>query len=447
MKISMIGTGYVGLVTGTCLAEFGNKVICADTDEEKIQCLRDGKIPIFEPGLEEMIARNTKSDRLLFTASIKEAVESSDICFIAVGTPINEDGSANLQYVLSAAASIGKYMTHNMYVAIKSTVPVGTSKKIKAEIQKALDERKCDITFELISNPEFLKEGSAVRDAMNPDRIVIGADNETSFAVIKKLYEGGGYNIICMDPASAEMTKYAANCMLATKISFINEISNLCEKLGADVNKVRMGIGSDHRIGFDFINPGCGYGGSCLPKDVQALIKTAEECGEQALLLQSVHNVNFSQKHILIDKIVKKFGANLKGRIFGVWGLSFKPETDDMREAASVVIIKELVKMGAKVKAYDPKATENARSCYLKDVNSVEFVSDKYSALTDADAMILVTEWSEFKSPDFEDMKRRMKEAVVFDGRNQYDENITKKYGFSYYRIGGGEQPTPFDKQ
>ena len=250
-----------------------------------------------------------------------------------------------------------------------------------------------------------------------------------------------------MDPASAEMTKYAANSMLATKISFINEISNLCEKLGADVNKVRMGIGSDHRIGFDFINPGCGYGGSCLPKDVQALIKTAEECGEQALLLQSVHNVNFSQKHILIDKIVKKFGANLKGRIFGVWGLSFKPETDDMREAASVVIIKELVKMGAKVKAYDPKATENARSCYLKDVNSVEFVSDKYSALTDADAMILVTEWSEFKSPDFEDMKRRMKEAVVFDGRNQYDENITKKYGFSYYRIGGGEQPTPFDKQ
>ncbi len=445
MRISVIGTGYVGLVTGTCLSDYGNDVYCVDVDKEKVDNLKKGKIPIFEPGLEGLIIENYEAGRLDFTTDIKEALYKSDICFIAVGTPMGEDGSADLQYVTAVAESIGKNMNHHMYVIDKSTVPVGTALVVKETIQKQLDKRKSDLTFDVISNPEFLKEGTAVEDCSRPDRIVIGTDNDKAAKVMKELYIPLVKNteaIIFMDIASAEMTKYTANAMLATKISFMNEMSNICERVGADINKVRVGIGSDKRIGYQFIYASCGYGGSCFPKDVQALIKTSEEFGYKSRILKAVEDVNNDQKLVIPQKVVKRFGEDLTGRSFGVWGLSFKPKTDDMRESSAITIINELTKRGAKIKAYDPKAEEEAKTCYLKGNDSVEYCDSKYTTLIDSDAMILVTEWKEFRAPDFTEMKLRLKTPIIFDGRNQYDKERLKEQGFEYYQIGVADDMT-----
>lgn len=439
MKISVIGTGYVGLVSGTCFAEMGNSVICVDIDEKKIENLKKAIIPIYEPGLEEMVLKNYKNKTLSFTIDIKEALKNSDICFIAVGTPMGEDGSADLKYVLEVASSIGKYMTHHMYVIDKSTVPVGTASKVREAIQNELDKRESDLTFDVISNPEFLKEGAAIEDFMKPDRIVVGVDNDKAMEVMKELYSPFTRNhdrFISMDIKSAEMTKYTANAMLATKISFMNEISNICERVGADVNKVRVGIGSDSRIGFSFIYPGCGYGGSCFPKDVQALIKTSKDYGYTPKVLDAVEEVNYAQKRVLASKVINYFGENLSGKTFAIWGLSFKPETDDMREASSIVIINELTKRGAKIKAYDPKAIEEAKEFYLKDNKNIEYFDNKYDTLNDSDAMILVTEWKEFRSPDWQEMEKRLKSNVIFDGRNQYNRARLQEHNFKYFQIG-----------
>ena len=439
MNVSVIGTGYVGLVTGTCFAEMGNNVICVDIDEKKVQDLKNGIIPIYEPGLEKMVLENHEKGTLDFTTDIKEALKKSDICFIAVGTPMGEDGSADLQYVLAVAKSIGENMTHHMYVIDKSTVPVGTADKVRETIQKALDARGSDLTFDVISNPEFLKEGAAIADFMKPDRVVIGADNEKAFEVMRELYAPFTVNherFVTMDIKSAEMTKYAANAMLATKISFMNEIANICERVGADVNKVRHGIGSDSRIGYSFIYPGCGYGGSCFPKDVQALAKTAKDYGYTPRVLDAVEAVNYDQKRVISDKVIKRFGEDLQGKTFAVWGLAFKPGTDDMREASSITIINELTKRGAKIKAYDPKAEHEAKTHYLKENQNIAYMKSKYDALDDADAMILVTEWKEFRSPDFEEMKQRLKNPVIFDGRNQYNRKRLEEKGFEYFEIG-----------
>ena len=439
MRVAVIGTGYVGLVTGTCFAEMGNSVWCVDVDEKKIENLKKGIIPIYEPGLTEMVQRNFETGSLNFTTDIAEALETSEIAFIAVGTPMGEDGSADLQYVLAVAKSIGANMKHHIYVIDKSTVPVGTADRVRAAIQNELDVRKSDLTFDVISNPEFLKEGSAVVDCMKPDRVVIGVDNERAEAAMRELYKPyfmNNDNLIFMDIPSAEMTKYAANSMLATKISFMNEISNICERVGADVNKVRRGIGSDRRIGFSFIYPGCGYGGSCFPKDVQALIKTASQFGYESKLLQSVEDVNHAQKLVIVDKVKKRFGNDLNGKTIAVWGLAFKPDTDDMRESSAITIINMLTEAGAKVKAYDPKAVKEARECYLKGNENVSYVKSKYEALHDADALILVTEWKEFRSPDFYEIVRLLKTPVIFDGRNQYDGVRVKEYGIDYYQIG-----------
>ncbi|TKI69416.1 UDP-glucose/GDP-mannose dehydrogenase family protein [Sulfurimonas crateris] len=439
MKISIIGTGYVGLVSGTCFAEMGNSVICVDVDEQKIKKLKQGIIPIFEPGLENMVLENFNKGTLIFNTDIKEALKTSEICFIAVGTPMGEDGSADLKYVLDVAKSIGKHMTHHMYVVDKSTVPVGTADKVKNTIQKELDKRSSNLTFDVISNPEFLKEGAAIEDFMKPDRVVIGADNKKAFDVMHELYEPFLHKtdrFITMDIKSAEMTKYAANAMLATKISFMNEISQICEIVGADINKVRNGIGSDSRIGYSFIYPGCGYGGSCFPKDVQALAKTAKDFGYTPKILDAVEDVNNAQKKVIATKVIKRFGEDLSGKTFAVWGLSFKPETDDMREASSITIINELTSRGAKVKAYDPKARHEAETFYLKDNQNVEYVDSKYSALTNADAMILVTEWKEFRSPDFDEMAIRLNNKIIFDGRNQYKKEKLEAIGFEYHQIG-----------
>ncbi|SFP25263.1 UDP-glucose dehydrogenase family protein [Hydrogenimonas thermophila] len=439
MKLSIVGTGYVGLVTGTCFAEMGNSVICVDIDENKIEKLKQGIIPIYEPGLESMVKENYKKGTLEFTTDIKEALKKSDVIFIAVGTPQGEDGSADLQYVLKVAQDIGKYMTHKMIVVDKSTVPVGTADKVKETIQKELDKRGVNIPFEVVSNPEFLKEGSAIEDFMKPDRVVIGAENEETLEVMKELYAPFTHNherFIAMDVRSAEMTKYTANAILATKISFMNEIANICERVGADVNKVRIGIGSDKRIGYSFIYPGCGYGGSCFPKDVQALNKIALDAGYKPRIIQAVEEVNKDQKRVLAEKVIKRFGEDLNGKTFAIWGLSFKPETDDMREASSITIINELTKRGAKIKAYDPKAMDEAKEFYLKDNPNVEYTKSKYDALNDADAMLLVTEWKEFRSPDFDEMKQRLKNPIIFDGRNQYNIEKMNKKGFEYYQIG-----------
>lgn len=441
MKVSVIGTGYVGLVTGACLADYGNNVYCVDVVEEKIENLKKGIIPIYEPGLEGMVRENHDAKRLNFTTNIKEALDKSEICFIAVGTPMGEDGSADLQYVLAVASNIGKNMSHHMYVIDKSTVPVGTAKKVRETIQKELDARGAKITFDVISNPEFLKEGTAVSDCSRPDRIVIGADNEKAIKVMKQLYTPLVKNteaIIIMDIASAEMTKYTANAMLATKISFMNEISNICERVGADINKVRLGIGSDHRIGYQFIYAGCGYGGSCFPKDVQALIKTSQDYGYETKILKAVEDVNDEQKQVLPTKAVRRFGEDLTGKIFAVWGLAFKPNTDDMRMSAAITIINELTKRGAKIKAYDPKAVKEAKECYLRGNDNVEYCESKYTTLVGADAMIMVTEWKEFRQPDFEEMKHRLKNPIIFDGRNQYDPAQLAEMGFEYYQIGVG---------
>ena len=439
MKISIVGTGYVGLVTGTCMAQMGNTVICVDVDEKKIEGLRKGIIPIYEPGLEAMVAENFKLGTLAFTTDIKGALDNSEICCIAVGTPMGEDGSADLQYVLQVAKDIGNSMSHHLIVVDKSTVPVGTADKVRDAIRKELQARGADISFDVVSNPEFLKEGAAIEDFMRPDRVVVGADNPKALEKIKELYEPftrSHERFIAMDVKSAEMTKYAANAMLATKISFMNEIANICERVGADVNKVRAGIGSDSRIGYSFIYPGCGYGGSCFPKDVRALERLATENGYTPRVLKAVQDVNESQKLILAQKVIKRFGEDLKRHTFAVWGLSFKPETDDTREASSIAIISALSKYGAQIRAYDPKAMEVARGYYFKEHKNIEYVDSKYTALTGADALLLITEWKEFRSPDFEEMAKRLKNKVIFDGRNQYRRERLVELGFEYYQIG-----------
>ena len=440
MNLTVIGTGYVGLVSGTCFAEMGNIVTCIDVDSTKIENLKQGVIPIYEPGLEAMVTRNIKNKSLHFSTDLSSHLEKCDIAFIAVGTPMGDDGSADLKYVLQVAQEIGKHMTHSLIVVDKSTVPVGTADKVQATIQSELDKRKANITFSVVSNPEFLKEGDAINDFMKPDRVVIGADNDEAGKKMRTLYSpffrSSMDRLIQMDVRSAEMTKYVANAMLATKISFMNEIANICELVGADVNKVRIGIGSDSRIGYSFIYPGSGYGGSCFPKDVKALKKTAEEHGYTARLISSVEEVNDRQKMVIANKVVKRFGENLGGKTFAVWGLAFKPETDDMREAPAIYIIKELVRRGANIQAYDPKAMEEAQHFYLKDLKEVSYHNSKYDTLKGADAMILLTEWKEFRSPDFEELKVQLKQPVIFDGRNQYNHTLMEERGIEYYQIG-----------
>lgn len=439
MRIAVIGVGYVGLVTGTCFAEMGNTVWCMDVDEAKIEKLKKGIIPIYEPGLSEMTRRNFSAKTLRFTTDIKEALEESEVVFIAVGTPMGEDGSADLQYVLTVAKNIGANMKRHMTIVDKSTVPVGTYAKVQKVIQAELDIRGSNLTFDVVSNPEFLKEGNAIADCMKPDRIVIGVDSDRAADTMRELYKPyvmNTENFILMDIPSAEMSKYAANSMLATKISFMNEISNICERVGADVNKVRRGIGSDSRIGFSFIYPGCGYGGSCFPKDVQALIKTAGECGYQPKLLQSVEDVNHAQKEVLVRKVKERFGDDLTGRVLTVWGLAFKPDTDDMRESPAITILKMLTDAGASIKAYDPKAAREAKEYYLVGNENITYYDNKYEALNGAEALILITEWKEFRSPDFYEIKRLLKEPVIFDGRNQYDAKRVGEYGIDYYQIG-----------
>jgi len=439
MKISVIGTGYVGLVSGTCFAQMGNSVTCVDIDQNKIDKLIQGVIPIYEPGLEDMVLENYAKGTLKFTTDIAESIANTSISFIAVGTPMGEDGSADLQYVLAVAKSIGQHMQHYMVVVDKSTVPVGTAEKVRAAIQSELDARGSDLTFDVVSNPEFLKEGAAIKDFMHPDRVVIGADSDKAMKIMHDLYEPFMKNhdrFIGMDIKSAEMTKYAANAMLATKISFMNEMANICERVGADINKVRNGIGSDSRIGYSFIYPGCGYGGSCFPKDVQALAKTAKDFGYTPRILDAVEAVNYDQKHVISQKVFNRFGQNLEGKTFAVWGLAFKPETDDMREASAITIINDLTAKGAVIVAYDPKARHEAEHFYLKGNSRVSYVDGKYEALKDADAVILVTEWQEFRSPDFEEMTKLLKSAIFFDGRNQFNKERMGELGFEYFQIG-----------
>lgn len=433
-NIGIIGTGYVGLVTGTCFADLGKNVICCDINKEKIDKLNNNIIPIFEPGLEELIILN--KNRLKFTTDLKYTIQNSDIIFIAVGTPMGEDGSADLQYVLNVAKEIGTYINHEIFVIDKSTVPVGTAEKVKNTIQQYNIN---NYSFHIISNPEFLKEGSAILDFSKPDRIVIGTESEKAKKIMHDLYfpliKDNPSKLIFMDIKSAEMTKYAANAMLATKISFINEIANICEKVGANVNMVRKGIASDSRIGYKFLYAGCGYGGSCFPKDVKALIKTAQENNYNPQLICSVEDVNKRQKSVIFNKIIKRFGEDLTNYTFGIWGLSFKPNTDDMREAPSITIIKQLLLNGAKIKVYDPKAMEEAKKYYLKDL-PIKYCDLKYKAIKNADAMILLTEWKEFQSPDFEKMARLLNKKIIFDGRNQYEQFNLEKNGFEYYQIG-----------
>ena len=438
MKLVVIGSGYVGLVSGTCFSEMGNKVTCVDIDSTKIEKLNKGIIPIYEPGLEAMVLKNVASENLFFTTDLPKAISTAEIIFIAVGTPMGDDGSADLQYVLAVAASIGKAMQKRLIIVDKSTVPIGTADKVKAAIQKELDARGVSIEFDVVSNPEFLKEGAAIIDFMKPDRVVIGAESEYAIEKMKELYHPfcmSHDRFIAMDVRSAEMTKYAANAMLATKISFMNEIANICERVGADANQVRIGIGSDARIGYSFIYPGAGYGGSCFPKDVKALKKIAEAHNYQAKIITSVEEVNDAQKLVIAQKIVKRFGEDLTGKTFGIWGLAFKPGTDDMREAPAIYIIKELIQRGAKVQAYDPKAMTEAKEFYLKELD-VTYVNSKYDALKNADAMVLLTEWKEFRSPDFEEIKTLLKAPIIFDGRNQYNAFNLKEKGFEYYQIG-----------
>ncbi|WP_420552512.1 UDP-glucose dehydrogenase family protein [Tenacibaculum aiptasiae] len=439
MNIAVIGTGYVGLVSGTCFSEMGNKVTCVDIDQDKINKLHKGIVPIYEPGLQKMVLKNVAKKNLSFTNKLEEAIEDVEVVFIAVGTPMGEDGSADLQYVLAVAKEIGSKMNRRLVVVDKSTVPVGTADKVKDTIQKELDERNIDLEFDVVSNPEFLKEGDAINDFMKPDRVVIGAESDYAFNKMRQLYAPFTMSrdrFIAMDIRSAEMTKYAANAMLATKISFMNEIANICERVGADVNNVRIGIGSDKRIGYSFIYPGAGYGGSCFPKDVKALKKIAEESNYKAELIESVENVNNRQKYVIAEKIVRRFGEDLSGKTFGLWGLSFKPGTDDMREAPAIYVIKELLKRGGKIQAYDPKAIEEARHFYLKNAENITYMKAKYEVLQGADALILLTEWKEFRSPDFEEIKKQLNYPIVFDGRNQYNVFNIEEKGFEYYQIG-----------
>ena len=441
MKITIYGSGYVGLVTGTCLAEVGNDVLCVDIDEKKIARLKNGEIPIYEPGLDEMVLHNVKAGRLNFTTDAQQGVEHGLFQFIAVGTPPDEDGSADLQHVVAVAKSIGTYMNDYRIVVDKSTVPVGTADKVRNTINEVLAAHNKAIEFDVVSNPEFLKEGAAIDDFMKPDRIIVGTDNPRTAELLRVLY--GPFNrnhdrLFAMDIRSAELTKYAANAMLATKISFMNELANLAEKLGADIEKVRLGIGSDPRIGYHFFYPGCGYGGSCFPKDVKALERTASQIGHNATLLQAVETVNERQKTVLFQKINDHFGGDLKDRTFAIWGLAFKPNTDDMREAPSRVLMEALWAAGAKVQAYDPAAMEEAQHIYQKQEN-LSLKESPEKALDEADALVIVTEWNIFRSPDFTKIKSKLKQPVIFDGRNLYDPALLESSGFTYYAIGRGK--------
>jgi UDPglucose 6-dehydrogenase len=441
MKIVIAGSGYVGLVTGACFAEMGNYVVCVDVDKEKLERLNRGEIPIYEPGLEQIVKRNFKRGSLEFSGDLKSALDNAQVAMIAVGTPPDEDGSADLSYVLEVARGIGEHMTDYLVIADKSTVPVGTAEKVEAEIKQALSRRRVDLPFDVVSNPEFLKEGAAVDDFMRPDRVVIGTESDRARDVLIELYEPFGRTrdkLMFMGVRDAEMTKYAANAMLATKISFMNEIANLCERLDADVENVRKGIGSDPRIGFSFIFPGCGYGGSCFPKDVKAILGMAEDVGFLPILMQAVEDRNQRQKYRLVERILSLYGEDLGGLIFTVWGLAFKPGTDDVREASSVVIIKELISRGATVRAHDPAAMENiAQEVEAAWIGKKLVLCDcQYDALKDADALVLVTEWNLFRQPDFKEMERVMRNKVIFDGRNQYDPKRLREQGWEYVGIG-----------
>lgn len=436
MKIAVVGTGYVGLVSGTCFAETGITVTCVDIDQKKIENLKKGIIPIYEPGLENMVKNNVEADRLFFSTSLKESLVDCEAVFIAVGTPPDEDGSADLKYVLGVAEEIGRYMEDYLVIATKSTVPIKTAEKVRQKVAEQLKKRKVELEFDVASNPEFLKEGAAINDFLKPDRIIIGTDSERAEKLMQRLYKPfllNGHPIIFMDITSAEMTKYAANSMLATKISFMNDIANLCEVVGADVNMVRRGIGSDTRIGPKFIYPGVGYGGSCFPKDVKALIRTGEEYNRSLEILKAVELVNENQKGVIPAKIRTHFGGELKGKKIAMWGLSFKPQTDDMREAPSLKIIEALKQAGAEIRAYDPVAAEEAKRI-LGD--AIELCEDKYEALIDTVALVVVTEWPEFRVLNYKVLSRLMQEKIIFDGRNIYDSEEVREYGFTYYSIG-----------
>ena len=436
MKIAIVGTGYVGLVTGTCFAEMGVDVTCVDVQKEKIENLKNGIIPIYEPGLENLVNRNRDAGRLNFTSDLTEVLDEVEIVFSAVGTPPDEDGSADLKYVIEVARTIGRNMNKYVLVVTKSTVPVGTAKKVKAAIQEELDKRGVEIPFDVASNPEFLKEGAAIKDFMSPDRVVVGVESEKAQKLMTKLYRPfllNNFRVIFTDIPSAEMIKYAANSMLATRISFMNDIANLCELVGADVNMVRKGIGSDSRIGSKFLYPGCGYGGSCFPKDVKALIKTAEKNGYTMRVLRAVEEVNEAQKSILFDKVQKRFDGDLQGKKVAIWGLAFKPDTDDMREAPSLVLIEKLLAAGATVSVYDPIAMEE---CKRRIGDIVTYAKDIYDAAFDADALMVVTEWKEFRLPSWAVLKRTMKQPILIDGRNIYDRHELAEQGFQYSCIG-----------
>jgi UDPglucose 6-dehydrogenase len=442
MRLTVFGSGYVGLVTGVCLAEVGNSVLCVDVDQRKIDMLKRGESPIFEPGLDELLKRNIEAGRLRFTTDAAEGVRHGLFQFIAVGTPPDEDGSADLKYVLAVAESIGQHLAEYRVVVTKSTVPVGTADKVRAKINETLQHRGAQIEFDVVSNPEFLKEGAAINDFMKPDRVVVGTDNPRTAELLKALYDPFTRNrerMLVMDVRSAELTKYAANAMLATKISFMNELANLAERMGADIERVRQGIGSDPRIGYHFIYPGCGYGGSCFPKDVRALSRSARSLDFDSQLLDAVERVNDRQKTVLFDKLKQYFGGELRGKTIAVWGLAFKPNTDDMREAPSRVLMEALWAEGAKVRAYDPVAAEEARRLY-GDRDGLELVKSSLDALQGADALAIVTEWQEFRSPDFEAIKHSLKQPVIFDGRNIYDPAFVKQFGLKYFAIGRGDR-------
>ena len=436
MKIAIVGTGYVGLVTGTCFAEIGVNVTCVDTNSEKIESLQKGVIPIYENGLEEMVLRNVKAKRLKFTTSLESCLNDVEVIFSAVGTPPDEDGSADLSYVLEVARTIGRHMNQYKLVVTKSTVPVGTARRVRAAIQEELDKRGVTIEFDVASNPEFLKEGNAISDFMSPDRVVVGVESARAEKLMSKLYKPfllNNFRVIFMDIPSAEMTKYAANSMLATRISFMNDIANLCELVGADVNMVRSGIGSDTRIGRKFLYPGIGYGGSCFPKDVKALIKTAEQNGYTMRVLRAVEEVNEAQKSVLFDKLMKQFNGELKGKTIALWGLAFKPETDDMREAPGLVLIDKLLKAGCQVRAYDPAAMDE---CKRRIGDVIYYARDMYDAVLDADVLMLITEWKEFRLPSWAVVKKTMNQQIVLDGRNIYDKKEMEELGFIYHCIG-----------
>ncbi len=440
MKITIFGTGYVGLVTGACLADVGHDVLCMDVDQDKIGKLQNGQIPIYEPGLEDIVSHNTAAGRLTFTTDTEAAVRHGTLQFIAVGTPPDEDGSADLQYVTAVAKSIGQHMEDYKVVIDKSTVPVGTADKVRACVRAQLDRRGLELEFDVVSNPEFLKEGAAINDFMKPDRIVVGADSDRAIELLREVYypfNRSHDRMVFMDVRSAELTKYAANSMLATKISFMNEIANLAERLGADIEAVRLGIGSDPRIGYHFIYPGCGYGGSCFPKDVQALARTARECGYDAPLLNAVEAVNHAQKHVLFDKISHYFKGDLKGKVVALWGLAFKPNTDDMREASARTLMEDLWKAGARVRAFDPEAMGETRRIY-GDRGDLTLCDTKEQALEGADVLAICTEWKEFRSPDFGVIAGALKASAVFDGRNLYEPEALDRHGLIYYAIGRG---------